>query len=301
MGRLMEARVRPQTRATYRAVVLPFLGWIAEEALCVASPDSLDDALVEYAEQGRITRSRFETLVSAVKFFLPRLPPLACARATIDGWARLTPCRHTPPMLRVFALALAVRLAALGWPACGSLLILQHVLLLRPGEALQLRPADVTLPEHAPVYTGPRRLYCSLGAGPWGTKVNRQEVVQTMDPLAVQAARRLVLDAQASGQARLVAFDYQAYRHRLAIAAEQLGWTDLRFRPHSPRAGGATQMLFDGESFANIQRAGRWAAEQSCRRYLDAAFALAASMNAHAQAYLALLRMQTLPHGLGAL
>jgi integrase len=296
----MEARVRPQTRAVYRAVLLQFLAWVAEEALAICSPDSLDDALVEYAEQRRTTRSRFECLVSAVRFFLPRLPRMAAARATMDGWARLQPCRHTAPMLRVFALALAMRLAALGCPEAGALLIVQQVLLLRPGEALQLRVCDVTLPEFAPVYTGPPRLYCALGAGPWGTKVNRRQVVSTLDPIAVQAARRLFLDAQASGRARLVGFDYQAYRQRLAAAADQLGWADLHFRPHSPRAGGATQLLFDGVPFPEIQRQGRWAVEQSCRRYLDAAFALAAGMSARATVFLPLLRMQTLPGVLGA-
>ena len=297
MVRLMEARVRPQTRNVYRKALSLFLAWVETDAVFISSPNSLDDALVEYAELRMVTRSSFETLFSAVKFYLPRLPKMAAARATLDGWARLEPCRHTVPMLRVFALALGIRLAGLGWSSCGSLLILQQVLLLRPGEALKLRVEDVTLPEDAPVYTGPRRLYLALGAGAWGTKVNRREVVQTLDVLAVQAARRLVRDARGP---QLVTFDYQTYRQRLAFAADQLNWGDLGFRPHSPRAGGATQMLFDGEAFSTIQRAGRWAAEQSCRRYLDAAFALAASISSRAADFLPLLRMSALPVTLGA-
>jgi len=94
-------------------------------------------------------------------------------------------------------------------------------------------------------------------------------------------------------------FSFETFRRRLARAAKELGWEDLHFTPHSIRAGGATQKLLDGVPFAQLQEAGRWSSPQSCKVYLDAVFALAASTTARAKPFLPLLALPSLPPALG--
>lgn len=251
-----------------------------------------------YAELRKTTRSGFSTLLSAVAFFLPRVRgALPCAHATLNGWEHLEPVSHTMPMLRVFALAIAVRLAAMSFATTGSALILGQILLLRPSELLALQIGDVTLPEHAPVFVGERKLFVNLGRTPWGTKVNRRQVVSTSDPVAIEAARALVAAAGPDG--RLCNFSYATFRTRLQKACQELGLTDLAFTPHSMRAGGATQLLMEGFACEKIQAAGRWASPKSCKIYLDAVFALAQSTSARARRFLPLLALPHLPPALG--
>ena len=294
---LLESRVRPATLATYKGHATKFLEFCALYAVPLRDHAELDDTLVAYAELQRTTRAGFSTLLCAVAFFSPRLPKLAAAHAALKGWSRLTPTKHTMPMLRVFTLAIAIRLAALGWADAGSGLIVQHVLLLRPSELLALRREDVLLPEEAPVYAGARKLFLTLGTPAWGTKVGRRQVVSTADPLAISAMRRLVAHKQ-RGQL-VFDFTYDQYRRRLMSAASELGLAALSYSPHSPRAGGATQLFIDGSSVPAIQESGRWASALTCKVYIDGAVALATTTAVYAQPYLPLLSLRTLPPALG--
>ena len=125
----------------------------------------------------------------------------------------------------------------------------------------------------------------------------RRQVVSTNDVFTVEAARALVQRASSSGW--LCNFSYETYRRRMNKACKALGWEDLGFTPHSVRAGGATQKLMDGLPFATIQQDGRWASAQSCKIYLDAVYALAASTTARAKPFLPLLALPALPPALG--
>ena len=297
---LHEGRVRPATLKGYKRVLLDFLSWARVTGMVISDPESLDDACVVYAELRRVGRSAFSKLLAAILFFMPRMHGhLWAARATLIGWSRLEPTQHTTPMLRVFVLALAVRLSAMGYPELGSGVLLGHTLLLRPSELIGLKVSDITLPEHAPT-TGASRLFVSLGPTPWGTKVNRRQVVSTVDVFAAAAARALVRRATAAGRVQLLPACYETFRRRFRDACAALGWGASGFAPHSLRAGGATQMLMNGRPFEDIQAAGRWAAAQSCKVYLDGVYALAAATTAQARPFLPLLSLRTLPPELGS-
>jgi len=165
------------------------------------------------------------------------------------------------------------------------------------GKSGSVPRASSALPEDAPVFAGARKLFVALGPTPWGTKVNRRQVVSTADPFAIAAARALVKHAPAAR--RVCTWSYETHRRRLQKACKALGFEDLVFTPHSMRAGGATQMLMDGFPFDSIQQAGRWGSPQSCKIYLDAVYALAAGTASRAKAFLPLLALPALPPALG--
>ena len=129
------------------------------------------------------------------------------------------------------------------------------------------------LPENAPQF-GPRpEALLSLGTPSRPTRVGRIQAAHVRHPWAIAALRFLVTTAP-SASAPLVALTYAQYR--AAFMAAQAPTAPLRFTPHCPRAGAATQGRLEGRPVRDLMVDGRWASETSLRTYLDVATATAA-------------------------
>ena len=140
-------------------------------------------------------------------------------------------------------------------------LLVQWRLGLRPGEMLQLRPADIQFSSSgvALVALGMRR----------GTKVRRRAAVRVLptDWRTQTLLRRIVLsvprDAFLSSWRRApeISADMRDVCRRLGL--------EPRWTSHCPRAGWATAQFTLGTPFGEIMEMGRWSSPASLRTYLD--------------------------------
>ena len=287
---LLELRVLPSTLERYQTGVHLFLSWTTASSMFLADADALDHALAIYAHSGKVTRSAFELLVCAVRFFLPALVSLPYAGASLRGWRKHTAPRHKTPMLFICVVAFARALCRRDAHEQAAGLVVQFGAFLRPNELLRLTAKDVVLPEAAPQYGPTPTAILVLGTATRGTKVGRQQVAHVRHPWAIAALRFLVHRARVHG-GTLVRVPYSQYRASFLRAGEDTGLTQagLRFTPHCPRAGAATQGKLEGRSVPDLMEDGRWVAQRSLRTYLDVAMAMASRSLHAAQPFRALL------------
>ena len=293
---LHELRVREKTLVRYRTVLMGFVIFLMQHQWDPMTSDDLDDALTLYGDSMLVGRGEYGTLLSAVRFFLPRVKrDLDLSSATLSGWQAVQPISHTTPMMWVFVLAIGRALGLLGLCVLASALIVQFEAYLRPSEILGLTKDRVFLPEFCPAFLG-GGCFIVLGEPEVGTKVNRQQFVQLRRPLAIAALRALFYLAAPGG--RLVPYTYSQYSRGLKDAIVRLNLSHLNFSVGSPRPGSATQDILDGKLFSYAQNRGRWKHEKTCCIYLDVASALALQTTSAAQPFFHLVHNPVLPPGI---
>ena len=272
-GRRPDARVLPATRLSYQVALNRFVTWCALQSLIVRNEWHLDGLLIDFAECVCEKRGELALLISALGFFYPRLKGALCMVIQYKrGWELGEGVVHTTPMLKVFVFAFARAFVQALRAKMAVGLLVQFDGLLRAGEMLSLRRKDIVLPEFQPHLPNPKA-FVLLGFSR-STKVRRQQVAKISDPYVI-AALRYVYVAAKSPTEKLFPFTYAQYYEALAATTTLLGLEGLRYTPHSPRAGKATQMSLEEVPFPTIQEDGRWASATSLRIYLDRAAALA--------------------------
>ena len=109
--------------------------------------DEVDDLLIDYKSEMKVSKSNFETLVSSVEFVFPRWKgELAWAHAVMNGWKVAHTPAHTVPLPRSLMLLFVVHLVVLKMPILGVALYLQHCQGLRPSEVLGISISDIRSP-----------------------------------------------------------------------------------------------------------------------------------------------------------
>ena len=110
-----------------------------------------------------------------------------------------------------------------------------------------------------------------------GQRPVRTKVYRSLTPVA-RLLRLLVRVRRVhGGDTRLLRLTVYQYRNRFKQTCRLLG-LDQRFVPHSLRHGGATHLYMRGWRMDDIQTRGRWEVQKTCRRYVQAAQALIASI-----------------------
>ena len=260
--------LRPQSAAAYQALIGEFTTWCSRHRLDLDYPTEIDRAVVAFAQDTKLSRGRLETLCSALKRALPSLRgQLVWADMHLKHLLRYAPPAHKVPMLRHVYLVVGHTLALHGWARAGGLLILQGSTGLRPGEVLSLCREDL-VPGRPGVNAG--NAVIALGRRT-GTKVGRAQFVivhAAEDPVALALVAAFASTTK-PGQ-RLTSLNYTVYKKLLDQTLAHMGFADLGFTPHSPRAGWATHLRLTGMPFTEIQERGRWASASTLRAYLDA-------------------------------
>ena len=90
------------------------------------------------------------------------------------------------------------------------------------------------------------------------------------------AALRFLLATIPAGHDFVVGLTYAQYLDLFNQVCATFAAAGIFFKPHSPRAGAATQGRLDGLSDTELRVRGRWASARTLRIYLDVATALAA-------------------------
>lgn len=263
-------RVKAITLERYKAALRPFTAWAIQEGLNPTSPVEWDEALLDYraVQCTTMTKAKFTTLVAALEFYQPPIKGrLVWCKTVLSGWSRRTKIRHTTPMGSKPGTLVAIHMAARGNPRMGLGLMLQIRTGLRPGELLQLLPEHIVFPEDQGVWDDTSPIIVALGAKA-GTKAQRAQVamIRPGEPHfwgALKACR----DSTPAGYF-IFPCTMLAYRREIQAVEKLLG-VSMKWGPHSPRAGYATDMKLKGASFEEIREGGRWLSDSSLRIYLD--------------------------------
>ena len=120
----------------YGKALQQFLSFL--EGSHVTEPADAEDAdlrTMEFRSEACVTRSKHQTLVSAVEFFLPRWKgQLSTCREALKGKLLVDPIQHTVPMTPDCANLFSARLASEGKPRAACAPVIQTATGLRPSE-----------------------------------------------------------------------------------------------------------------------------------------------------------------------
>ena len=113
-----------------------------------------------------------------------------------------------------------------------------------------------------------------------GTKLNREQFA-TADKRSMPIIAMLIDALYASTPVEAMLSGVQsvgAYGRLLMRAQDGLKVRGIRWTPHSPRVGFATELRLQGFDFQEIKERGRWSSDRSLRGYLDVTAVAMASL-----------------------
>ena len=259
------------SKRDYRRASADFTKWAAGRELRLETPRDFDYALWLYANG--LSKSRLGLTLAAVERLWPPLrKALPWTRARVAGLQITVPTLHHPPMLWPIALAIAWGLAVCApRPVC-QLSLLMRLLGLRAGEAIKIKPEDIT--EGFQNLAAPGTAIVGLGIR-GGTKNKRPQAVN-VDPgeWRTHLLIRMLMEAATWGCTfthlrTTTAFNY-LIKKACRMAGIKMVWTC-----HAARAGWATEAWMRGVPFTQLRELGRWKSDSSLRVYLDAVGAMA--------------------------
>lgn len=288
MDPIVEAALQPATLKAYRRALWKFYLWAHDNGVIITSHEELDDFFMEYKNDVAwqtlrtkpgcsfvVTKASMETLLAAAQKIFPEMKQgMYQAREVLKSWRAAVTPRHTTPMSGPWAHHLARAATPSHGSRKGGLLPLQYHMCLRPSEVLRvtgkdlLSESETTVPGMVGVLLGTRKR----------TKVRRQQVARSSDPVAVALVNHYKASTEdedyMSGEMSLA-----QYHAMIKKAMEVSHLTTGNWSAHSPRSGRASDMFLADEPFIKIRKAGRWSHGGSLRTYLDLASAMCAQVN----------------------
>ena len=116
-----------------------------------------------------------------------------------------------------------------------TLFALGFFCLLRTGELLQLRKADIAVGSH--------RAVINLRFTKSGQRTGNMEAIATSEPRLVQLLQLITCDSSRANDAPLWTGSAQSFRSSFSYLLDALGLNSFRFKPYGLRRGGATYLL----------------------------------------------------------
>ena len=288
MVRLRSAGLTKSYRKSLRESGVWLLGLVQELGKTLSASDGADvvdkwlERAVElaYKRKERLYRVNLG-LVAIQRAFHLSAPLLRGAWSAVRGWKTLKPSKSRIPITRYRLECLVVVALARGWAeegwmrrrwiGCALGWWLGFVCLLRPGEILNLRCQDVSLPEGQGVEIE------ELGAvvvirQPKTRRVWKEQFVTCKDPALVRWLSWWMADLKPSdllfGVSR-----YVLSRH-FSRALALLGLDEVQYTLGSLRAGGCTDHFQRFRNLGELQFLGRWKQASTLQFYLHEAYAV---------------------------
>ena len=273
----LAVNVSPVTAQRYRVAYLSFVRWLAIQSLphidvlADGRPSVFVEVLIAflqtlYAEGRPISSGTY--ILCAIQYFHRHLHgQLRGAWQSVRTWRVSEPGELRRPIPLALARALAVAAAARGWWALACGILLAFHCLLRPGELVALRRAQLRLP----------------GDAVWGVTCG---VVTILKPKNRRTAARVQhVTITCPGLLRFLALVFGAlppssFLLRLTTSELhgqfQILLGDVRlfgsqFTPAGLRAGGATSEYLAYQSVDRLQYRGRWDSLNSLKHYIQEA------------------------------
>eukprot|EP00435_Cladocopium_sp_Y103_P000532 s2010_g1.t1 len=259
--RLRDFAITERTRLRYEsavACILPHLE--AQENLF-----DLDGILCDWIEW-QWARGESLTLIadglSGLHFFWPEVRgQLKLAWRLFRSWRRVEAPARAPPLTIQLACAFLAKAVDAGQLGLASLIGLGFHALLRTGELLKLRRADLEFTRECGVIT--------LHQSKSGLRTGAQEAVAIRDTLLLEVLETWVSVHRPSPGDLIWPFSGGAFRKEFEKLCNFFQVTFLQFKPYSLRRGGATFLLQAGMPLESILVRGRWRSLNVARLYLE--------------------------------
>lgn len=283
---LLTAVRAKSTNKKYNKAVASFLRWLSATRQTFSSYDQLDRLLAQFfhilfLDRGGTGKGVASATLYGVVALLPAAKfELHSANAALRGFIKCQPAVRHPPITWPLAVTVAVQLTQAGlWRFAAGVLLAFHCL-LRVGELVNLRCADIAFPNdprlgysrHSNVFrdccAALRLRQTKTGSDQWVTVTNRGVASLLFD-----------LTRGLSAERRVFPFSTMAFRHTFVRSCVSLGLGASGYVPHSLRHGGATELFLGGARVEDIMLRGRWASTKSARHYIQAGPALLLSVS----------------------
>lgn len=274
LGTLRELTVQPATKRRYDLALQGFLQHLRDNDLDLPrNKNRLDPLVCDYIEflwfSGKGRGLACDTLASlqdaqpSVKGSLPG------AWRLLKTWHVNEVPNRAPPLPQHVVHAMAGWAFFNNWNSFGVSLLIGFYSMLRTGELLKLRAADILCSGRQ------RQALISLGLTKSGRRQGAAESVVLGYELAVKFTEAWKSCASA---ATALTPPPAKWRHLFSEALKALNLTKFEFRPYSLRRGGATFFFQQHQSMDRILIQGRWQTQKTARVYLNEGLAVLAQM-----------------------
>lgn len=202
--------------------------------------------------------------LSALHFFQPftkrHIPHAWKLFAT---WRKIEVPSRAPPLTQQLVRSMAAYELEHGNVQMATLLVLGFHALLRTGEILSLRAADILLGADAAVVR--------LRSTKTSARHSADDAVSITDEIVLELVRHLCLVRQEDRCEQLPLWNgtAQAFRVRFQRLCDIYGLGPHGFRPYSPRRGGATALFQNSGSMEAALNKGRWQSSRVARIYIQ--------------------------------
>lgn len=261
--------IAERTFKGYEREALRFIDFVQREELPLTCGADFDVALSIFARfmfdegYGAATGER---LLAAANFVWPlwsrdlRVTPLS-----IVGWRKLRPSTKRVPLTRAVATAIAVRMAAWGYPSAAIVMLLAFHCYLRIGEFTTTRCCDVIPAASARVGLGNAMMFVSIPQAKTGPLQDVEVRDRAIEQLVLLTA---AVSGGLNSDCKLCSLSEYQFRRVFRAACESWGLpSDIT--PHSLRHGGATHdYTVERISAKDIMVRGRWQREKSFAHYV---------------------------------
>ena len=264
------------TRDDYRNRLLDFVQWCASRNLTWNDAASLDQVLVTWLNilffRG-LAAADGSKMVAAIKFAMPEFSRrgelnLPRSMRAVKSWAKKAPARQRLPLPRCLVCLIATYLAQQGQLAMGICVILSFTCYLRPKEAITLTVSQLVPPS---AEAGPGYRYWGLLLHPAETLVPGK--VGLYDEAVLIDSERWLYPFLEILTRRAPSTPLWPFTSRQLIDGFRNAWTALQLGPLKPslyglRHGGASEdLLHRLRTPEAVKRRGRWASDESLKRY----------------------------------
>ena len=188
---------------------------------------------------------------------------LSTAWRLFKVWRKVEAPNRAPPITISIIYPMAMYALAHDNVVFASMLLLGFFGLLRTGELLQLRTADLLL--------GPTQGIISLKDTKTGLRNAAQETVAFEDQLTLEVLRALIEIKKGQGLENVPIWtkSAQSFRNSFAHHCKKFKLESYAFRPYSLRRGGATHLFQVSGSMELALLKGRWSSTKVAKIYLS--------------------------------
>jgi len=257
--------VTARTASRYRLALHGFFVYLAQLCLEIPTVDRQLDQLVsnyiEYLWQEGEGRSRGCDTVSGLQWAVPAYKGLFKGSwGLLKAWQRAELPARAPPLPPLLLFAMAEFCCRQGNPTMAVCIVLAAHCILRTGEVLAIKVADVSF---SPLC---RDAIISLGETKGGQRRGVKESASVKLPWLV-----LLLKAACRGKspADRIAPSPSAFRKAFDAALAGVAALGMGFRPYSLRRGGATELWRVSANLATVTLRGRWGSQTTARIYVN--------------------------------
>ena len=255
------SRNKPSTVDGYLDVLLPFVERINKLTLPITVDELGYQAGIHSVS---LNDSKVRIFHASLGYFLPFINRTRVT-AELKGLEKLRPSTPASPLTFPLLIALS---AFCSWTygfAQAVGVVIGFFGLLRAQEISKIRKIDVMI-------RGGDIKLTTIRLGQ--TKNGREQVVQFAPNCLAELMLVKLCKHTTNPYAPLFGFRKYTDVYRVVLAFNDRFQLNLRFRPHSLRAGGATYYRAQGWQIADIQDLGRWANLNTAKGYIDLVFTL---------------------------